>query len=57
MTDAGVALVTGGSRSIGRAIVELLAARGYRVLFTYLRNEAQASDDASAVVLVSEVRI
>ena len=49
MADAGVALVTGGSRGIGRAIVELLAARGNRVLFTYLRNEAQAGDVATAV--------
>jgi NAD(P)-dependent dehydrogenase (short-subunit alcohol dehydrogenase family) len=49
MTEAGVALVTGGSRGIGRAIVELLAARGNRVLFTYLRNEAQAGDVATAV--------
>jgi len=43
------ALVTGGSRGIGRAIVELLAARGYRVLFTYLRNEAQANEVVAAV--------
>jgi NAD(P)-dependent dehydrogenase (short-subunit alcohol dehydrogenase family) len=49
MTEAGVALVTGGSRGIGRAIVELFAARGYRVLFTYLRNEEQANEVVSAV--------
>lgn len=49
MNEAGVALVTGGSRGIGRAIVELLAARGYRVLFTYLRNEAQANEVVATV--------
>jgi 3-oxoacyl-[acyl-carrier protein] reductase len=49
MAEAGVALVTGGSRGIGRAIVELLAARGNRVLFTYLRNEARANDVVNAV--------
>ena len=49
MGEAGVALVTGGSRGIGRAIVELLAERGYRILFTYRSNEAQADAVASAV--------
>jgi 3-oxoacyl-[acyl-carrier protein] reductase len=37
-----VAIVTGGSRGIGRAIVEILCERGHRVLFTYLAREAEA---------------
>ena len=37
-----VALVTGGSRGIGRGIAETLAARGHRVAFTYATNEAAA---------------
>lgn len=49
MNEPGVALVTGGSRGIGRAIVTLLAARGSRVMFTYLRNKAQA-DEVVALV-------
>jgi 3-oxoacyl-[acyl-carrier protein] reductase len=47
--DGPAAIVTGGSRGIGRAIVELLAQRGHRVLFTYARREAEAQAVASAV--------
>ena len=43
LTD-GVAIVTGGSRGIGRAIVELLAAAGMNVVFTYRQNSAAASE-------------
>ncbi|MGW2231583.1 SDR family oxidoreductase [Streptomyces formicae] len=42
------ALVTGGSRGIGRAIVERLTADGARVAFGYHRAEAEARDVASA---------
>ena len=44
-----VAVVTGGSRGIGRAIVEMLAARGHRVLFTYANREKEAAEVVSAV--------
>jgi NAD(P)-dependent dehydrogenase (short-subunit alcohol dehydrogenase family) len=44
-----VAIVTGGSRGIGRAIVEILAKRGYRVMFTFASREADAADVESAV--------
>jgi 3-oxoacyl-[acyl-carrier protein] reductase len=51
-TEAGlagrVALVTGGSRGIGRAIVETLAAAGMTVAFTYRENTAAAAEVIAA---------
>ena len=49
MSDLKTALVTGGSRGIGRAIVELLTQRGHRVMFTYLKNQTQADELVSAL--------
>jgi 3-oxoacyl-[acyl-carrier protein] reductase len=43
-----VALVTGGSRGIGRAIVELLAAAGMSVTFCYRENAAAAAEVVGA---------
>jgi len=44
-----VALVTGGSRGIGRAIVELLAADGVDVVFFYRGNAGAAGEVVAAV--------
>ena len=40
--SAGVVLITGGSRGIGRAVVTALVAEGRRVAFTYRDGEAAA---------------
>jgi 3-oxoacyl-[acyl-carrier protein] reductase len=52
LTDAGlngaVAIVTGGSRGIGRAIVEMLAAAEMDVVFTYRDNAPAAAEVAAA---------
>lgn len=44
-----VVVVTGGSRGIGRAIVEVLAGEGYRVHFLYRSQEAAAREVVAAV--------
>lgn len=44
------ALVTGGSRSIGAAIVRRLAAEGAQVAFTYAGSAAQAEQVAAGIV-------
>ncbi|MFE9564797.1 3-oxoacyl-[acyl-carrier-protein] reductase [Streptomyces sp. NPDC006487] len=49
-TDMGVALVTGGSRGIGRAVVARLARDGYDIAFCY------RSDDQSAELVAKDVR-
>jgi pteridine reductase len=43
-TQGRVALVTGGAKRVGRAIVERLAADHYTVAFTYLSSERQAKE-------------
>lgn len=47
--EGRVALVTGGSRGIGRAVVEALAADGARVAFVYNSNQAAADEVVAAV--------
>jgi 3-oxoacyl-[acyl-carrier protein] reductase len=42
MSDQDIAIVTGGSRGIGRAICIELAAHGYYVIINYKSNEAAA---------------
>ena len=50
LADSGlkdaVAIVTGGSGGIGRAIVQVLAAAGMEVVFTYHRNAPAATEAA-----------
>lgn len=43
MGGGKIAIVTGGSRGIGRAVAVELAAHGYRVVITYKTNDAAAA--------------
>ena len=42
------ALVTGGSRGIGRAICQRMAQEGYQVIINYTSNDAEAQKTAIA---------
>lgn len=45
-----VAIVTGGSRGIGRAVAEALAAQGAHVVVTYVKGEGEARKVADGIV-------
>jgi 3-oxoacyl-[acyl-carrier protein] reductase len=50
MKNTDVAIVTGGSRGIGRAIASRLAREGCAVLVNYARNESQAAEVVREII-------
>ncbi len=57
MSDIPVALVTGGSRGIGRAVAVELARRGYSVAIGFRDQEARAAEVASEVEALGQKAI
>src|SRR5215470_15401697 len=55
--EGKTAIITGGSRGIGRAIVKELASRGVRVAFTYSRNREPAETLVSDVIRAGGVAV
>src|SRR5215475_13315698 len=53
MFSGKTAIVTGGSRGIGRAIVQALAREGARVVFTYAQNQALADEIANGDTVIA----
>ena len=55
--EGKVALVTGGSRGIGRAIGVALGKLGAKVVLNYSSNEAAAAESAAAVAAAGGVAV
>lgn len=51
-----VVLITGGSRGIGRAMVQAFSAAGHSVAFTYHSNETAARELAPALAIQADAR-
>ena len=54
MPSSPIALVTGGSRGLGRSTVEALARRGVTSILTYNTNRAAADEVTAAVETAGE---
>ena len=48
-TNKPVAVITGGSRGIGRAACIALAQQGWDICFSYIRNQAAAQETSALV--------
>jgi pteridine reductase len=49
MANNRVALVTGGAKRVGRAVVERLAAAGFDICFTFHHSEGEAAQTVAAI--------
>ena len=51
------ALVTGGSRGIGKAVCEKLASAGYHVIINYVSNDEAARQTMDEIVAAGMMRL